>query len=353
RTYWSTDYKYDRQPGNGIEGDRANDIKLQYGGAVIRTADHQEYLGYASMEVLIPLGEDELGVRTFPPFQGYSGGPDGGPILTLKDEEVDLFLTPTGVRPGSVLEVGDTVAVAGTMWPTLDSKGWFTFTAPSGAQRVVQGQANRFGYFNGADDAFVVDEPGVWTVEAHLLHDAVVPSTGLAPSRKNTGDLLGARTCDGTTDPVGCGQFYVYVTEPDAPALEVATPRLQRLPGPVPVTFEGSVPHDWTSAEGKFTAVMSGFILEEGDLTIEDGQFRYTFDPWLLREDFPNLDVATQSNTAELIDTFTFSFLLSGEDAGGQERHRARSVVLQGQSLQALTQAAARENMVYLPVVVR
>jgi hypothetical protein len=353
RTYWSTDYRYDRQLGNGDEGDLANDIKLQYGGAVIRTADHEEYLGYASMEVLIPFGQDELGIRTFPPFQGFSGGPDGGPILTLKGEEVDLFLTPTALRPGSVLEVGDTVVVAGTMWPTLDSKGWFTFTAPSGARRIVHGQANRFGYFHAAGDGFVVDEPGVWTVEAHLLHDAIVPSTGLAPSGHNTGDLLGARMCDGQTDPVGCGQFYLYVTQPDAPTLALDVPRLYHLPGPIPVTFEGDIPSGWTSVEGKITAVMSGFILEEGDLTISDGKFRYAFNPWLLHEDFPNLDVETQNGVAELADTFTFSFMLLGEDKNGQEQHRARSAVLQGQWLQALLRATQPSNAVYLPLVLK
>jgi hypothetical protein len=309
RTYWSTDYKYDRQLGNGTEGDWANDIKLQYGGAVIRTADHKEYLGYASMEVLIPFGQDELGIRTFPPFQGYSGGPDGG--------------------------------------------GWFTFTAPSGEQRVVHGQANRFGYFYAADDSFVVDEPGIWTVEAHLLHDAVVLSTGLAPTGHNTGDLLGARTCDGRTDPIGCGQFYLYVTQPDVPALSLDTPRLYHLPGPIPVIFEGDIPSGWARVEGKFTAGMSGFMLEEGDLTISDGKFRYTFNPWLLHDDFPNLDVETQSGVAEMVDTFTFSLMLSGEDENGQEQHRARSVVLQGQWLQALPHSVQSGHVIYLPVILK
>jgi hypothetical protein len=86
---------------------------------------------------------------------------------------------------------------------------------------------------------------------------------------------------------------------------------------------------------------MSGFILEEGDLAISDGKFRYTFDPWLLRDDFPNLDVETQEGVAELVDTFTFSFMLSGQDENGKEQHWGRSVVLQGQSLQALPQPAS------------
>jgi hypothetical protein len=352
RTYWSTDYKYDRQFGNGSEGDWEDDIKLQYGGAVIRTDQHKEYLGYASMEVLIPFGQDDLGIRTFPPFQGHSGGPDGGPILTFKGEEIDLFVTPTGLRPGTVLEVGDTVAVAGTMWPTLDSKGWFTFTAPSGVQRIVHGQANRFGYLYAADDRFVVNEPGVWTVETHLLHDALVPSTGLAPTGHNTGDLLGARPCDGWASPVGCGQFYFYVTRPGAPPLALdGIPRLARLPRPIPLSFKGDVPNGWTNVEGRFTASMSGYILEEGDLALDGGRWRYTFDPWQLHDDVPNLDVSTLNNLPELVDTFTFSFMLFGRDGSGREQHRASSVVLQGLQLQALLWQPG--GTVYLPTILR
>jgi hypothetical protein len=121
----------------------------------------------------------------------------------------------------------------------------------------------------------------------------------------------------------------------------------------MPVIFEGDIPKDWANVEGKFTTVMSGFILEEGDLIINDGKFRYTFNPWLLHDDFPNLDVETKSNVAELVDTFTVGLMLSGEDASGQQQHRARSVVLQGQWLQALLHTTRLSNVVYLPIVLK
>jgi len=35
------------------------------------------------------------------------------------------------------------------------------------------------------------------------------------------------------------------------------------------------------------------------------------------------------------VDTFTFSFLLSGQENGGEVQHRARTVVMQGQHLLA------------------
>ena len=44
--------------------------------------------------------DDPLGPRVTPPFQGQTGGPDGGPILTLKGEDIDLLFLPRGAFPG-------------------------------------------------------------------------------------------------------------------------------------------------------------------------------------------------------------------------------------------------------------
>jgi hypothetical protein len=329
RTYWSTDYKYDRQFGHGRQGDLENDVKLQFGGGVVRLLgdpadDRNEYLGYASTEILIPPGTEE-GNRCFPPFQGCSGGPDGGPLLTLKGEDINLFITPTGIQPGTVLEVGDTFSFSGVMWPNLDSKVWITATAPSGASHLIRGQANKYGYFYDPEGDFVVDEPGRWTVDVRLVHDTVVPSTGLPPTCRNTGDLLGSRD----------GQFYVYVVEKSAPPLSLDISRNRFLSGPVPAVFSGAIPSGWQNVSSTFTAVMSGYILEEGELTIEGDTFNYTFDPLSLHQDFPNLDVVEPEGSASLADTFTFSFLLSGQENGGEMKYRARTVVMQGQHLLA------------------
>ena len=363
RTYWSTDYKYDRQFGHGRQGDLENDVKLQFGGGVVRLPGddggrpRHEYLGYASTEILIRPGTEE-GNRCFPPFQGAAGGPDGGPLLTLKGEDVNLFITPTGTQPGTVLEVGDTFSFSGVMWPNLASKVWITATAPGGALHLIQGQANKYGYFYNPDGDFVVDEPGRWAVDVRLVHDGYTSAGNVVPPYP-TGNLLGSRD----------GRFYVYVVEKDMPLLSLDVPSDQFLSGPVPVVFSGAIPSGWQNVTGAFTAVMSGYILEEGELTIEgdtpstvlrqssgqgSGQrFSYTFDPLRLHRDFPNLDVVEPEGSASLADTFTFSFLLSGQDGNGQSHHRARVVTLQGQRLMALSLESQPGRQVYLPLVLR
>ena len=121
--YWRFDDQYAEQIGVGAHGDLPGEFKFQYGAAVLHGSalDQAHYAIYGSLFVLIP-DDDPLGTRTFPPFQGNGGGPSGGPLFTLKGEEIDLFIHLTGVRPGSVLETGNTFALVGAVGPTLPAK---------------------------------------------------------------------------------------------------------------------------------------------------------------------------------------------------------------------------------------
>ena len=99
--YWRFDDRYAKQIGVGQHGDLPGEFKFQYGAAVLHGSalDQSHYAIYGSLFVLVP-DHDPLGTRTFPPFQGNGGGPSGGPLFTLKGEEIDLFIHLTGVRPG-------------------------------------------------------------------------------------------------------------------------------------------------------------------------------------------------------------------------------------------------------------
>jgi hypothetical protein len=105
-SYWSLDDPYNLQYGAGGEGDLPNDIKLQFAGLVLRgPADavsddfpqegepvFPRYGIYSSMAVIVPHG-DRLGNRVTPPFRGASGGPNGGPLLTIHGRDYDMFVT--------------------------------------------------------------------------------------------------------------------------------------------------------------------------------------------------------------------------------------------------------------------
>ncbi len=179
-TYWRFGDLYLAQRGMGVQGDSPNDVKWQFGAAVFKRPDLGigEVAIYGSLWVEVP-DDDPVGSRVFPPFQGAAGGPTGGPIMTLRSEEIDLFIVPTAVRPGAVLEVGDQFVFTGQV------------TSPSGAVRTMSGQANTIGYFAAPDDTFAVDEPGAWTVDVQVLHDGLT-SAGQVEPPYPTGGVLGA-----------------------------------------------------------------------------------------------------------------------------------------------------------------
>ncbi len=316
--YWRFGENYHFQLGAGISGDLPNDFKFQFGGAVWRDPDFKYYGAYASLFVLLPF-DDATGGRVFPPFQGNTGDPSGGPIMTLKGKATDLFFHPTATRAGSILQLGERAVFAGQIGPTLPAKVKMLITSPSGVTRTIQGTANKIGYFYDPGQDFVVDEPGVWKAKIGVLFDGKIGSGSQVQAPFPTGDVLGSRD----------GEFYFYVVRGDAPPPSIAPlPQWQR-PSQRPITFELTPPVPLSNVTMTTTTTMPTCILEERTSSV----LSYTYDAQALHRDFPNLDLYDQDGIAGS-DTITMSFLISGTDASGQRRHFARQIVLQGEELQ-------------------
>src|SRR5262249_6991918 len=152
-----------------------NDFKFLYGGAVLRgsAVGQPRYAIYGALWVHLPLSEPTPNTRTFPPFQGNGGGPSGGPIMTLKGRAIDLFVHPTAVRPGTVLEGGDTFSVATAVAPPLPAVVSYTVTSPGGQTRSFTGRANKVGYYYQPQDDFVVADVGLYQVDLSVTFDGV------------------------------------------------------------------------------------------------------------------------------------------------------------------------------------
>lgn len=334
--YWRFSHEnYQFQLGVGIDGDLANDFKFQFGGAVWRDlSDGFRYYGaYGSLFVLLPKTGTDQG-RIFPPFRGNGGGPDGGPIFTLRGKAIDIFFHPTAIRAGTILHRGERASFAGYSAPTLPSRIEITVTAPSGSTRTIRGQADPVGWFYDPAGDFNVSEAGVWKAKTKITFDGRT-SAGQVTGPFPTGDVLGSLD----------GEFWFYVVEPDARPLEVAGTsstlttsaagvRFVR-PADAPVRFDIPIPVGLTGVELHTTVAMPGFILEETRST--PGTFSpslaYVYDAQKLARDFPNLDLVDSDGYAG-VDTITISFLLSGTDAAGVRRHFARQIVIQGEELQ-------------------
>jgi hypothetical protein len=345
--YWRFNANYGNQVGR--EGDLPNDIKWEFGGAVFRliseTQPINEYGIYGSLWVEIA-GDDPIGPRVTPPFQGAAGGPNGGPLMTLKGEEIDLFFMPRCVQPGDILQTGDTFAFCGHVGPPLGSAVAVTVTSPGGTVLPFSGRANKVGWYYNPGDDFSVSEPGLWTVDVQVEHDQPVPSTGLVPAGHNTGSVLGAVD----------GRYQFYVVEGDTPCLPVLSPQpgfLTWQTDPITVTavpIQVSLPVDLNNVQVSYTIRMPGVILDEGGLAPSGRSFAIPYDPLALHQDFPNLDLkAKEEDRNGLADPVLISYLVSGDQAGGGRVYLAGAVFLDGEEV--LVECSAQR--VYLPLATK
>ena len=327
--YWRLDTLYDDQLGVGILGDQPNDFKFQYVGAVYRdlATGHNEYVGQGTGWIFIP-EDDPVGTRVMPPFAGPGNGgwtTLGGPILSLGGEEIHIFMVPTGARPGTILEEGDTLHLAGHIMPTLPSRVSATVTAPSGAVYELDGQANPVGYYYQSDDDLVIDEPGPWSVDLTVWHDGQC-SGGFTVPPFPSGGVLGSEE----------GRFWVYVPSPDAPPLEISSPRpgfLQIHDQVRPIPVRGDVPDGLEDVTVHYTIAMPGQILESGQVAASGGRFEVLYDPVALQQDFPNVDlIGRDGYRAGLADTIWIGLLLEGK-VEGTPTYRAAVVTLQGEEV--------------------
>jgi len=335
--YWRLDTLYDDQLGVGLPGDQVNDFKYQYAGVVYRdlASGHAEYVGHGSGWIFTP-DDDPAGSRVMPPFGGYGSWPDGGPILSLKGEAIFMFILPTGVRPGAVLQPGDTFHFAGHLMPTLDSRVAVTVTAPSGAQHLVNGRANKIGFFYDPDDDFTVHEPGRWTVDVRVWHDGRIGTGQQVFCAMNpllpcpSGDVLGSQE----------GRYTFYVVPKAAPGLAVTSPKPGFLAIEAgnesdipPITITGPISPGLTNVTVDYTITMPGFILEQGQATVDGDGYTFTYDPVALHELFPNLDLTGRDDWGPgLSDTIAIGLYLQGYD-GVKTVHQATTITLQGEQV--------------------
>ena len=333
--YWRFNERYANQIGVGAHGDLPGEFKFQYGAAVLHGSalDQAHYALYGSLFVLLPENDPD-GTRTFPPFQGNGGGPSGGPLFTLKGEEIDLFIHLTGVRPGSVLETGNTFALVGAIGPTLPAQVSYTVTAPDGSQRRFSGWANEIGYYYEPDDNFIVDQPGRYTVDLQVTYDGST-SAGQVTAPFPQGHVLGTAR----------GRFSVYVVSPHSPPLTVDLPRHDFLTAPADFTVTATTSNGLPLTEGHMTALIPGVVLEDGPLTVGSNGLTYDYDPVDLVAGVSILDVERNGQPVAA-DVVTVSLFGEGRDNAGQPSYAARVVTLHGAEFLNLTPVPPDPNAI-------
>jgi hypothetical protein len=321
--YWRFIEMYALQPGMGVEGDLPNDFKFQFGGVVFRdtTRDLSRYGIYGSLWVQLP-DDDPIGSRVFPPFQGTNGGPSGGPILTLDGKEIDAFVVPLAVRPGTILEAGDTFSFSAQLAPTLPGRVDVLISGPDGIAYAISGRANAIGYYYDSSQDFSVATPGLYHVSVTATFDSPT-SAGPMSEPFPTGTVLGAVE----------GGFDVYVVPGNSPPLKTTHPQWsvwdETNPNVRDVTLLVGSPEK-QQGEVHFTIGMPGHLLDSGTVDLTDGWARIVYDPLALRKIFPNIDISGRlSDVPGLADTVWINVLFEADNGS----FYARQFTLQGPDL--------------------
>jgi hypothetical protein len=249
---------------------------------------------------------DQKGNRVCPPYQGATGGlATCGPLITIQGQAYDLFVTPTGTRPGSVLEPGNSFVFSGQAWPTLDVALTVAVTSPSGQLRTFTGRASPSGYIDAKGKTFTVTEPGVYTVHVALTQDRLVPSTGLAPNPPIVADGKTVLSAYNYTTPLSAilgslDSTYRFTVAEARPEMAVVTQvTMQRPAGswartPSRITVRFSLPAGSESL--RYTVTIPGLLIRDQAVPDAPAQLEVSLDAAALYDQgFTNVVLGAES----------------------------------------------------------
>ena len=235
--------------------------------------------------------------------------------MTLSGQEIDAFLVPLAVRPGTILETGDVFSFSAHLAPTLSAKVDVTITGPNGFSQIISGRSNTIGYFYDPTQDFEIKTPGIYHVRAIATFDSPT-SAGPMSAPFPTGTVLGAAD----------GGFDIYVVPKNSPLIQTSHPEWSVVMGLPKVPLIVGAPRGVKSEAVHYTIGMPGFVLESGTVELTDGWAVVEYDPIRLAQTFPNIDTRWSRTSKHpkrvgLVDTVWVSVLLVSDEGNYYARH--------------------------------
>jgi|GEM_PF-3350529 len=333
--YWRFDDSYGNQRGMGTVGDKSSEVKFQFIGTAVTDFNNSKthYTSHASLFVLTAAdGASENDTRVFPPFNGHGIQPGGGAILKLANRDVDGFIWPTTLIPGSVLKKGDALPFYGQMAPTLPMEMDLNITAPDGSIANLIALANNNGFVQSNNVTF--NQIGVYRIQPKLTY-----KQGQATS---AGELQADFVIDHALLAAD-NDYYVFVTDTeDTIPMNInfntspATPStLDLASAPTFRVLEDDTTKHLTDVMLYTSVFMDGWIIEQKvQSTSELSSLAYTLDLSELAKTFNTIDVGDPSGRAtNYTDLIRVSFMLQGRDSKGAKKVFTRTFTLDGENV--------------------
>jgi len=296
--YWATSpNSFGGQIAASGNGDLPGDIYRFMAGAVVQNQGKTPlYAGYLSSGFILPKGSNNNRVVA-------AGSED---LTDSTGQKGRFFLV--GLRPGMTYEVGNTFRPGLQIDPILPVAIHFVLTYPDGTQKTADGTSDRFGSFAGAD-AWTLDTPGVYNYKVTGTWNGY---TGRMPGLPESG-----------------GVFFVIPKDLPAGAagLQVDLPNQSNFPPDGTLT----VPGHSTAGKVSYALLMPGAVLDQGELTVTDGQFSYLLNPATLHAKAPIYDIANTTSGKPQIGRVLHLTLYAKEKlADGTEYWDMRRVIVRG-----------------------
>jgi hypothetical protein len=310
---WNTDDRLAEQVGAGFAGLRATDPVFILGGAAWEEAGVSRRAGYSALVIIT----DEEQARVMPPARGADGGPDGGPLVSIRGRAYDMFFHPTGVRPGDVLAPGDPIRISGYAAPLVAADVTAVITAPDGTTATVSGRANPFGLFYNPAADLVADQIGAWTVRVTTRFTGETRAGETTPPYPVGGVL-------GTTDDT-----FLFFVAGDRDAL-AWDDRLndEPIPAVLPYNFNFTVPEGWGDARVYRVLATPGLTLETGELRLSGRSFTYQHRPVDLQRANPALEPETRVSGPSASDAKRLTLVITATGPEGEPVIAARTFTI-------------------------
>jgi hypothetical protein len=256
-------------------GDMPGDIYRLMGGVVLRRkGEAPAYAGYIASSFLLPRGENNNRIVA----------PGSEDLIGSTGQRERIFIA--GPRAGMTYAVGTTFGVGLQIDPILPVNIIFKLAFPDGRKVQTSGVSDAYGSFAGKD-RWVMDVPGVYRFQVE-------------------GEWNGKRAVMPGLPAEGGDLYVLEAKAPEgAKGIEIMT-----VDGATFDPIQGiHIVGKSTAETVRFAAVMPGAVLQQGDVTVVNGQFDYYFNPTELHLRAPTYDVENRVNgRAELGDVVHLTF---------------------------------------------
>jgi hypothetical protein len=295
--YWSVSpNSFGGQINASSNGDSPGDIYRLMGGVVLRPAGKQPmYAGYISSAFLMPRGTNNNRV--------IQAGTEE--LTGSTGQKSRVFLV--GPRPGMTYPVGTTFTAAFQIDPIVPVNITFKLTYPDGHTAQTSGTSDQYGSFAGPD-RFLLDTPGIYTYTVDASWNGYKP---FMPGLPATG-----------------GEIYALESNPpaNAPGIRIMVPDGTTFDPVTGIHIIGKTTADTVH----FTAVMPGAVLDQGNLTVSNGQFDYLLNPAELHRRAQTYDVADVNGKPSLGDVVHLTLFSEEKTADGAAYHSFARVIVRG-----------------------